>query len=116
MSDAIRLQRMVPAEARRDEAVPAIVERPIPADERDGSPAPVESPQQLEALVAELETALSSVVWVKANSRHFNSLQVWVTTRTAESAIRAALIEIRRCSATGGNDEICERRGKECGS
>ncbi len=51
MSDAIRLQPVVPAGARRGEAVPAIVEPAIPADSHSGSPEAAESPQRLEALV-----------------------------------------------------------------
>ena len=46
------LERLVPAENRGCEPCPPLVNSPIPADEQNGSPAPVESPQRLEALAA----------------------------------------------------------------
>lgn len=54
------LQRVVPAVNRGCEpACAPLVNSLIPADEQAGSPAPVESPARVEALVADLEAALS---------------------------------------------------------
>lgn len=110
MSDAIRLQRVVPAENGGNEAVPAIAERPIPADGDSGESKAVESPQPVEALVADLEAAFCRArdEWMQAEDGSAEELKAFSKARQAAARLQAE----RRRSATGGNVHISDREGE----
>lgn len=103
MSDAIRLQPVVPAGNGRGEAVSAIVEPAVPAGTDCGASAAVESPQRLEALVAALRERLAEVERLKAVAAytgHYYRADGW---HCYGAGLEFAL-QLMASAATGGND------------
>ena len=107
MKTIIRLlQRLVPAENRGCEPASAeLVNSPIPADEQAGSPAPVESPQPVEALVEALEAELAQLERDAFELWLLRELDLWLPLARQIQSVRSRIASERSRASTGGNDE-----------
>jgi len=103
------VQQLVPAGDAAVRRSPDAGQRLIPADEQAGSPAPVESPQRLEALVEALWAELRILVrYQAAHWQQGHYLTAWAYELVA--VLIARRISKRLRASTGGNGGTEERR------
>jgi len=101
-NDPRLLQRLVPADERGCEPCPPLVNSLIPADRQNGSPALVELPQFVEALVADLEAVRRREEW--ARTRYLSGpVEKYDRASYRAEMVREIMALVRSRSATGGN-------------
>lgn len=108
MSDAIRLQPVVPAGNGRGEAVSAIVEPAVPAGTDCGASDAVESPQPVEALVEALEAELVEARKTYNRVLYGNDTGDVFEAHGDVAALKRSIAIMRRRASTGGNSILNE--------